>query len=116
MRDGDAPLGQKLLDVSEAEREAQVHPDRALDDVARKAVAGVRERGHTDRLRCRAGHSKAVGRDKPEFYTAAFVLGVELLERPIRLENGASHLPAGPGLGVEIDREALDRLTVQSAS
>jgi hypothetical protein len=28
----DAPLGQELLDIAEAEREAQIHPDGTLDD------------------------------------------------------------------------------------
>jgi hypothetical protein len=63
--DRDAPLGQEFLDVSEAEREAQIHPDGTLDDVAREAVAGVREQVHADRLRRRAEHGKAAERDKP---------------------------------------------------
>ena len=53
--DLDAALGQELLDVSVAEREPQVHPDRALDDVAREAVAGVGWWGHIEQLsRCNA--------------------------------------------------------------
>ena len=59
------PLGQQLLDVSEAEREAQIHPDSTLDDVTREAVARIRKWGHADRLRRRAGRSKGAGCDKP---------------------------------------------------
>ena len=58
MRDRDAALGQEFLDVSEAEGEAQVHPDRALDDVSWEAIARVRERGHADRLRCASALGK----------------------------------------------------------
>jgi len=39
--DLDAALGQELLDIAEAEREAQIHPHGALDDVAWKAVARI---------------------------------------------------------------------------
>jgi len=49
-----------------------------------------------------------------EFYTSTFVLGVEILRNPVRLEGGHSHLPSGPGLGIEIDEDALDRVTVQT--
>jgi hypothetical protein len=41
VRDLNAPLGQELLDISEAEREAEIHPDRTLDDVGREAIARV---------------------------------------------------------------------------
>lgn len=47
-----------------------------------------------------------------EFYTSRFVLGVEILREPIRLADGFSHLPAGPGLGIAIDEDALDRVTL----
>ncbi|MFN0301201.1 MAG: enolase C-terminal domain-like protein [Burkholderiales bacterium] len=47
-----------------------------------------------------------------EFYTANHVLGIDILENPINLEGGNSHLPAGPGLGVAIDRERLSAITI----
>lgn len=33
----------------------------------------------------------------------------DLIVEPIRFENGAARVPQGPGLGVELDRDALDR-------
>ncbi len=41
VRDGDAALGQQVLDIAEAQFEAQIHPDRALDDFALEAVVGL---------------------------------------------------------------------------
>jgi muconate cycloisomerase len=46
-----------------------------------------------------------------EFYTANHVMAVDILARPLDLSGGASHLPPGPGLGVEIDRSALATIT-----
>jgi hypothetical protein len=67
VRDHGAPLGQELLDIPEAERELEVHPHGALDDIGWEAVAGVRQWGHVMRLRCRAEHGKAAERDKPGY-------------------------------------------------
>lgn len=49
-----------------------------------------------------------------EFYTASWVMGVELLEQPVRLDGGMSHLPTGPGLGIRVDEAALAAITTQS--
>jgi muconate cycloisomerase len=49
-----------------------------------------------------------------EFYTSTFVLGVEILRNPVRLEGGHSHLPPGPGLGVDVDEDALDGVTLET--
>jgi hypothetical protein len=68
--DHDAPFGQEFLDIAEAEREAQIHPDGTLDDVTREAIAGVRKRGHAAQLRRRADHGKAAQRDKAPSRTA----------------------------------------------
>ncbi len=46
-----------------------------------------------------------------EFYTANWVLGLELLKEPVRLDGGVSHLPTGPGLGIEVDEAALASIT-----
>ncbi|MBL8587050.1 MAG: cycloisomerase, partial [Methylobacteriaceae bacterium] len=46
-----------------------------------------------------------------EFYTANHVLGVDILETPLDLTGGASHLPSGPGLGVAVDAAALKSVT-----
>ena len=45
-----APLGEELLDVPITQREAQVEPDRMLDDHRRKAVAAVRDFSHRTSL------------------------------------------------------------------
>ena len=45
MAHDDAAGGQHLLDHAQAEREAEVEPDRVADDLGRKAVAGVRQLG-----------------------------------------------------------------------
>lgn len=46
-----------------------------------------------------------------EFYTANHVMGVDVLTTPIRLDGGHSHLPLGPGLGIDVNRSALTSLT-----
>ena len=33
----------------------------------------------------------------------------DLIVEPIRIENGAAIVPDKPGLGIELDREALER-------
>ncbi len=48
-----------------------------------------------------------------EYYTSAFVLGTEILSNPVRLADGASWLPAGPGLGIAVDEAALAGVTVE---
>ncbi|MCA0425732.1 MAG: cycloisomerase, partial [Proteobacteria bacterium] len=48
-----------------------------------------------------------------EFYTSNFVLGVELLETPVRLDRGYSHLPSGPGLGIEVNEDAVAQVTTE---
>jgi hypothetical protein len=45
----DPPLGEKILDLSEAQAEAMVSPDRLADDLGRKPIAPVtrsRTSGH----------------------------------------------------------------------
>lgn len=49
-----------------------------------------------------------------EFYTANHVMGVDVLEMPINLAGGASHLPEGPGLGIRVNRAALESITVEA--
>jgi muconate cycloisomerase len=48
-----------------------------------------------------------------EFYTANHVLGVDILQTPLNLSDGASHLPEGPGLGILVDEQALGSVTVE---
>jgi muconate cycloisomerase len=47
-----------------------------------------------------------------EFYTSTWVMGVEILKNPIVIEKGATLVPTGPGLGVEVDEEAVRRISV----
>lgn len=48
-----------------------------------------------------------------EFYTANFVLGVDILETPLDLSGGVSRLPEGPGLGVAVNEDALKSVTTE---
>ena len=36
----------------------------------------------------------------------------DLVTRPIELTDGAIEVPSGPGLGIEVDRDALDDMAV----
>ena len=45
-----APLGQEILHIAIAQGEAQVEPDRVLDDRRRKAVSAIGKWGHTEML------------------------------------------------------------------
>src|SRR6185369_5805951 len=57
--DGDAAGGQQLLDHPQAEREAEVEPDRVADDLRREPVAGVGGRDRRRHARPVAGSSPA---------------------------------------------------------
>src|SRR5215469_5861113 len=43
-------FGQQFLDIAVAQGEAEIKPDRVLDDLGREAMAAVAERAHTDIL------------------------------------------------------------------
>jgi muconate cycloisomerase len=47
-----------------------------------------------------------------EFYTSTFVIGVEILKTPIVIREGQTQVPAGPGLGVTVDENAVRTLSV----
>src|ERR1700687_2487058 len=57
------PFGQQILDVAEAQREAIIEPDRALDDFRREAVASVTDFAHSGRLRARARTQQGARRE-----------------------------------------------------
>lgn len=42
-----------------------------------------------------------------EFYTSTYVMGGEVLATPIRIENGKTQVPTGPGLGVTVDEDRV---------
>jgi hypothetical protein len=46
-------FGQEFLDIAVAQGEAEIEPDRVLDDLGREAMAAVAERAHADILRIR---------------------------------------------------------------
>jgi hypothetical protein len=43
-------FGQQLLDIAVAQGEANIEPDRVLDDLGREAMTAVAERSHPDIL------------------------------------------------------------------
>lgn len=47
-----------------------------------------------------------------EFYTSTFVMGVEVLATPIRIEDGETLVPDGPGLGIVVDEEVVRSVSV----
>jgi muconate cycloisomerase len=48
-----------------------------------------------------------------EFYMANYYLTEDLLTDPFPVKDGQVHIPAGPGLGVEVDRAKLEKYRVQ---
>ena len=48
--DDDPALSEQVLDIPEAEREAQIQPDGVLDDRRREPIAAVAERLHRQTL------------------------------------------------------------------
>ena len=49
-----------------------------------------------------------------EFYTSTYVMGVEVLETPIEIRDGATIVPTGPGLGIAVDEDRVKSITVES--
>jgi muconate cycloisomerase len=47
-----------------------------------------------------------------EFYTSTWVMGVEILKTPIVIEKGATLVPTGAGLGVEVDETRVREISV----
>jgi len=46
-----------------------------------------------------------------EFYTSTWVMGVDILRSPIVIDNGMTHVPTGPGLGVDVDEDSVKRVS-----
>lgn len=40
-------------------------------------------------------------------------LGIGILKKPLQIENGSIRIPEGPGLGIEVDENALEKLTFE---
>ena len=47
-----------------------------------------------------------------EFYTSSWVMGVEILRTPIVVEKGATLVPTGAGLGVEVDEARVREISI----
>jgi muconate cycloisomerase len=47
-----------------------------------------------------------------EFYTSTWVMGAEILKTPITIDKGSTVVPTTPGLGVEVDEDAVRRISV----
>ena len=58
-------LGEQFLNVAVAQREAEIEPDRVLDDLGRKTMAAIAERSHAATLTRRAALARPVSVTKP---------------------------------------------------
>jgi predicted dienelactone hydrolase len=76
LRHHEAALGQEVFDIAEAERKPAIHPDDALDNVRRKVVARIRERGHAVRRWRASALGKIAKHDKPLLLTSKGAAGV----------------------------------------
>ena len=65
--DFEAALGQQILDVSEAQREAAIEPYGVLDDLRRESVATIGDLFHRWRLDCCHSTRKPINMTKPYF-------------------------------------------------
>jgi len=57
----DPTLSQQILDVTEAQGEPDIKPDRLLDDFGREAVAAIADFGHHRWLRLKVTDGKPNG-------------------------------------------------------
>ncbi|MCP4319815.1 MAG: cycloisomerase [Hyphomicrobiales bacterium] len=49
-----------------------------------------------------------------EFYMPSYYAKDDILAEPFPIRNGAVHIPEGPGLGIDIDRDKLANYTVET--
>ena len=63
--DVEPALGQQFLDIAVAQGEAEIEPDRVLDDLGRKTMAAIAERSHAVTLTLRAALARPVSVTKP---------------------------------------------------
>src|SRR6516162_7935869 len=64
--DVEPALGQQFLHVAIAQREAEIEPDRVLDDLGRKTMAAIAERSHAATLTLRAALARPVSVSTPD--------------------------------------------------
>ena len=63
--DVEPALGEQFLHVAVAQREAEIEPDRVLDDLGRKTMAAIAERSHAATLTLRAAVARPVSVTTP---------------------------------------------------
>src|SRR6516162_525861 len=97
--DVEPALGEQFLHVAVAQREAQIEPDRVLDDLGRKTMAAIAERSHAATLTLRAALARPVSVTKPL--------------RRLRLTALADRLP--PSRGAQRDFSGPQGVSVLSA-
>jgi L-alanine-DL-glutamate epimerase-like enolase superfamily enzyme len=56
----------------------------------------------------------AYGLDKPAALNGPQFLTADVLKQPLRIEKGTAHVPAGPGLGIEVDEAKVVELMKDS--
>jgi hypothetical protein len=61
----EAAFGEKVLDITEAQRETAIQPNRVLDDGWRKSVTFVRNLAHPPRLGLSVRRRQGVNLSKP---------------------------------------------------
>lgn len=49
-----------------------------------------------------------------EFYMPSFYAKDDILAEPFPIRNGSVHIPEGPGLGIDVDRDKLAKYTVET--
>ncbi|WP_419911181.1 enolase C-terminal domain-like protein [Hoeflea sp.] len=49
-----------------------------------------------------------------EFYMPSFYAKDDILTEPFPIRNGSVHIPEGPGLGMEVDTDKLEKYTVET--
>ncbi len=49
-----------------------------------------------------------------EFYMATYYLTEDILTEPFPVKDGYVHIPSGPGLGIDVDRERLENHALQT--
>src|SRR3984893_4991025 len=88
--DHDAPFRQQVFDVTEAQCEPEIEPDRLVDDLWRKAVAAIADFLHPLGYRTASGTASPKRRDNA-FARYPAISKLIALIRPIRRGDGASY-------------------------
>src|SRR3979411_1771485 len=77
--DHDAPFRQQVFDVTEAQCEPEIEPDRLLDDLWRKAVAAIADFLHSRGYRTASGTASPKRRDKATLKEKLIKIGAKVV-------------------------------------